>query len=70
MKSSKERLKVDNIYHSFPTFMSFLYHFSSFHVLEWFDVLLLHEAFLIKQAYPSQLETVHISIMDGEVIGT
>ena len=50
--------------------MSFLYHFSSFHVLELFNVLLLHEAFLIKQAYPSQLETVHISIMDGEVIGT
>ena len=50
--------------------MSFLYHFSSFHVLELFNVLLLHEAFLIKQAHPSQLETVHISIMDEEVIGT
>ena len=50
--------------------MSFLYHFSSFNVLEWFNVLLLHQAFLIQQAHPSQLETVHILIMDGEVIGT
>ena len=31
---------------------------------------LLHQAFLIKQAHPFLLETVHISIMDGEVIGT
>ena len=50
--------------------MSFLYHFSSFHVLEWLNVLLLHQAFFIKQAHPSQLETVQISIMDGEVIAT
>ena len=70
LKSSKERIKVNNNYHSFTTFVSLLYHFSSFHVLEWFKVLLLHQAFLIKQAHPSQLETVHISIMDGEVIGT